>query len=94
MLAANGWKWTTHSLECTWADKEESTKYVDKFELCTAAFHGNYFIFSLCFHMVFNNSLLFMSMSNLILINLHFMDMEKHVLMFFFIYMLVDKEKE
>ncbi len=35
-----------------------------------------------------------MSMSNLILINLHFMDMEKHVLMFFFIYMLVDKEKE
>jgi len=38
--------------------------------------------------MVFNNSLLFMSMSNLILSDLHFMDMTRHMLM------LVDREKE
>jgi hypothetical protein len=43
----------------------------------------HHFIFSLCFHMVFNNSLLFMSVSNLILINLHFMDMKSHILIFF-----------
>jgi hypothetical protein len=44
--------------------------------------------------MVFKNSLLFMSMSNLILINLHFMGMKRHILIYFFICMLVDREKE
>jgi len=44
--------------------------------------------------MVFNNSSLFTSMSNLIEINIHFMDMKKHLLIYFFISMLVDMEKE
>ncbi len=48
----------------------------------------------LCFQTIFNNSLLFMSMSNLILINIHFVDMERHMLICFFISMLVDREKE
>jgi hypothetical protein len=34
-----------------------------------------------------------MSMSNLIQINMHFMDMKRHMLIFFFIFMLVDKKK-
>jgi hypothetical protein len=49
----------------------------------------NYFMFFLCFHMVFNNSLLFMSMPNV-----NFMEAKRHMLNFFFISMLVDKEKE
>jgi len=43
--------------------------------------------------MIFNNSSLFMSMSNLIQINVHFMDMKRHV-NFFLISMLMDREKE
>jgi hypothetical protein len=35
-----------------------------------------------------------MSMSNLIKINIHFMDMKRDMLICFFISMLVDKEKE
>jgi hypothetical protein len=38
----------------------------------------------LCFHMVFNDSSLFMSMSNLILIIIHLMDMKKHLLIIFY----------
>jgi hypothetical protein len=58
------------------------------FALLHTPSHGHFYFFFLCFHMVFNNSLLFMSMSNLILNNLHFMDMTRHMLM------LVDREKE
>jgi hypothetical protein len=43
---------------------------------------------------VFNNSSLFMSMLNLILTNTHLMEMIKHMLIYFFIFMLVDREKE
>jgi len=35
-----------------------------------------------------------MSMSNLIQINIHFMDMKRHMIICFFISMLVDMEKE
>jgi hypothetical protein len=52
------------------------------------------FFFFLCFHMVFNNSLLFMSMSNLVLINMHFKDMKIHMLICFFISILANMEKE
>jgi hypothetical protein len=48
---------------------------------------------SLCFHMVFNDSYLFMSMSNLIYINIYFIDMKIHMLICFLISMLVDREK-
>ncbi len=41
--------------------------------------------------MVFNNSLLFISMSNLIKINI--MDMKRHILIYFLICMLVSKKK-
>jgi hypothetical protein len=34
-----------------------------------------------------------MSMSNLIQINIHFMDMKRHMLVYFFTSMLVDREK-
>jgi len=44
----------------------------------------NYSIFLLCFHMVFNNSSLFMSMSDLIYINIIFMKMKRHILIGFF----------
>jgi hypothetical protein len=40
--------------------------------------------FFLCFHTIFNNSLLITSMSNLILINMHFKDMKRHMLICFF----------
>jgi len=46
------------------------------------------------FLMVFSNSLLFISMLKLILINIHFMDMKRCMLICFLIAMLVDKEKE
>ncbi len=39
-----------------------------------------------------NNSSLFKSMSNLILININVTDMKRHMLMYFFIFMLVSKE--
>ncbi len=65
-----------------------------RFALLHTTSQDQLFHFSLCFHMVLNNSLLFMSMSNLILINLHFMDMKRHMLNFFFICMLIDREKE
>ncbi len=45
----------------------------------------NYFSFFLGFH-------IFMSMSNLIEINIHFMDMKRHMLICFFISMLVDRK--
>jgi hypothetical protein len=61
---------------------------------CTLPAKINYFIFSLCSHMLFSNSLLFMSMSNLILINILFMDMRRHMLISLFISMLMDREKE
>jgi hypothetical protein len=35
-----------------------------------------------------------MSMSNLIQINIHFIDMKRHMLIFIFIFMLVDRKKE
>jgi len=72
----------------------QSTLTNSSFALLHTTSHDQIFFFPLCFHMVFKNSLLFMSMSNLILINLHFMDMKRHILIFFFICMLVDREKE
>jgi hypothetical protein len=45
-----------------------------------------FFSFSLCFHMVFDNSSLFMSMPNLIWININIMDMKVHILFFCFSY--------
>ncbi len=55
----------------------------------------DYFVFSLSFHTVFNNLSLFMSMPNLIYIYIHFIDMKRHMLICFFIFMsmLVDSEK-
>jgi hypothetical protein len=47
----------------------------------------------LLFNMAFNNLSFFISMLNLIWFNLHFMDMKKHMLIYFFISMLVDREK-
>jgi hypothetical protein len=44
--------------------------------------------------MVFNGSLLFMFVSNLILTNINIMDVKKHMLICYFIFMLVGKEKE
>jgi len=41
-----------------------------------------------------NNSSLFMSMSNLILININIKDMKRHMLISLFISMLVDKKKD
>jgi hypothetical protein len=43
--------------------------------------------------MIINNSSLFMSMSNLISININIMNMKRHMLICFFIFMLVGKEK-
>jgi hypothetical protein len=50
------------------------------------------FSFLLCFHIIINNSSLFMSMSNFLLININIMDMKRHMLVCFFISMLVGKE--
>jgi hypothetical protein len=52
-----------------------------------------YFIFFLCFHMIFNNLSLVMSMFNLIWININFTDMIRHLLICFFISMLEGREK-
>jgi hypothetical protein len=41
-----------------------------------------FFSFFLCSHMVFNNSSLFMSMSNLFWIKINIMDMKKNMLIF------------
>ncbi len=46
-----------------------------------------------CFHIVFNSSSLFMSMSNLIWININIMNVKIHTLIFLFISMLVGREK-
>jgi hypothetical protein len=43
--------------------------------------------------MIIDNSSLFMSMSNLISININMMDMERHMLIDLFISMLVGKER-
>jgi hypothetical protein len=43
--------------------------------------------------MIINYSSLFMLMSNFILININIMDMQRHMLIFFLISMLVGKEK-
>jgi hypothetical protein len=51
------------------------------------------FSFLLCSHTIINNLLLFMSMSNLILININIMDMKRHMLICLFISMLVAKER-
>ncbi len=45
------------------------------------------------FIMVFDNSSLYMSMSNLIQIYINFMDMKRHMLIYFLISMLVDRGK-
>jgi hypothetical protein len=50
--------------------------------------------FSLCFHIVVNNSSLIKSMTNLIRFNINSMDMKRHMLMCFFIFMLISREKE
>jgi hypothetical protein len=44
-------------------------------------------------YMIINNSPLFTSMSNLILININIMDMKRHMLICLFIFMLVGNEK-
>ncbi len=61
---------------------------------CTLPAMINYFIFFLCFHMIFNNLSLFMSMLNLIWININFTDIIRHLLICFFISMLEGREKE
>ncbi len=43
--------------------------------------------------MIINNSSLFMSMSNLISININIMNMKRHMLICFLIFMLVGKER-
>ncbi len=43
--------------------------------------------------MIINNSSLFLSMSNLISININNMDMKKHMLICLFIFMLLGKER-
>jgi len=48
-----------------------------------------FFFLSLCSHMVSDSSSLFMSMSNLIWININFVDMKMHMLICFFISMLL-----
>jgi hypothetical protein len=50
------------------------------------------FSFLLCSHMIINYSSLFMSMSNFLLININIMDTKRHMLICFFISMLVGKE--
>jgi hypothetical protein len=49
--------------------------------------------FLLCSHVIINNSSLFMSMLNLISININIMNMKRHMLICFFIFMLVGKER-
>jgi hypothetical protein len=44
--------------------------------------------------MIINNSSLFMSMSNLILININIMDMKRHMLICLFISMLMGIERD
>jgi hypothetical protein len=44
--------------------------------------------------MIINNPSLFMSMSNLISININIMDMKRHMLIYLFISMLVAKESD
>ncbi len=52
-----------------------------------------WFSFLLCSHIIINNSSLFMSMLNLISININIMDMKMHMLICLFISMLVGKER-
>ncbi len=50
--------------------------------------------FLLCSHMMINNSSLFMSMSNVISINVNIMDMKMHMLICLLISMLVSIERD
>ncbi len=49
--------------------------------------------FLLCSHIIINNSSLFVSMSNLISININVMVVKRHILICLFIFMLVGKER-
>jgi len=60
--------------------------------LQVAMHHQWQFSFLWCSCMIINHSSLFMSMSNFILININIMDMQRHMLIWFFISMLVGKE--
>jgi hypothetical protein len=61
--------------------------------LCVAMHYEGQFSFLLGSHIIINNSSLFMSMSNLISININIMDMKRHMLICLLISMLVGKEK-
>jgi hypothetical protein len=50
--------------------------------------------FLLCFHSIINNSSLFMSMLNLISINIHIMGMKRYMLICFVVSMLVGKKRD
>jgi hypothetical protein len=52
------------------------------------------FLLFLCSHMFSNSSSLFISMSNLIWIDVNTMDMKRHVLIFLLISMLLGREKK
>jgi hypothetical protein len=53
-----------------------------------------FFLFFLCSYMGFNSLSLFMSMSNLIWININIIDMKRHMLMYVFVSMWEIREKE
>ncbi len=62
-----------------------------KFGLHIAMHYQGRFSFLLCFHMIINNSSLYMSMLNLILININIMNMKKYMLICLFISTSVDR---
>jgi hypothetical protein len=64
------------------------------FALLHTTSHDQLFYFSLMFSYGFQYSMLFMSMSNLVLIDMNFVDIKIEVLIYFFISMLMDWEKE
>jgi hypothetical protein len=82
------------SLQCTICDICYGTYCIWALCCCTLLVTINYLFIFLCLHMIFNNLSFFMSMSNLIQINIHFIDMKRHMLIFFLISMSMDREKE
>jgi hypothetical protein len=73
--------WTGHMMK-----KASRKTTMSSFTIC----NDQLFYFFLCFHMVFNNSSIFISMSNLVYININFMNMNQHMSICFFISMFVD----
>ncbi len=62
--------------------------------LCITNVDQLFFLLFLCFHLFFNSSSLFMSISKLIWININITDTKRHILICFFISMLMGKRKE